>query len=209
MVVYMYLNTVTEMSYVGSSLYGLEHRHRRHLKDSQSPKKKSRFHRALADWPIECWELVVLERCNTEVELDAAETRWIAECHSLSEGIGYNTYDSRYLRTAIAGGEAMKRRTFTPEERVIKSICGKKGSDSNEARHGHTFTNKIRRKKFAEMSTEERHEFFKECGRRGTKPRAELTEEERERFRAWGRKGAERSRQLQLERSRSGMPTAE
>ena len=128
MVVYMYLNIVTEMAYVGSSMYGLEHRHKAHLKKARERPHKSRFYKALLSWPDEFWERVVLERCSSEVELDSRETHWIKECAAYDTGVGYNTHDSQYLRTSIAGGEAMKRREFTDAERAVKSLTGKKGA---------------------------------------------------------------------------------
>lgn len=134
MVVYMYLNTVTEMTYVGSSMYGLEHRHKAHLKKARAQKHRSRFYKALGAWPDEVWERIVLERCVSEQELDAAETKWVKECHALDNGVGYNTYDARYLRTSVAGGEAMKIREFTKAEKLVKSINGKKGAAASRSK---------------------------------------------------------------------------
>ncbi len=169
-VIYMYLNTITEMVYIGSSMYGLPHRHKRHIKDAFQKEKKSHFHKALSSWSDECWERLILERCHSEEELDSAETRWIAECHALDENVGYNTYDARYLRSAIAGGEAMKRRSFSAEECVVKSENGKLDGKLGTARArelpGVTYVNDIRKKKFAAMTLDEQREFFRECGKR-------------------------------------------
>lgn len=95
-VVYMALNTVTERAYVGSSKYGLARRRQAHRGDALKKRQLNRFLRALLEWDDCCWEWVVLERCSTEGELDAAERRWIAECGTLDAGVGYNTYDSTY-----------------------------------------------------------------------------------------------------------------
>lgn len=201
----MYLNLVTEMIYVGASLYGLEYRHRQHLK-AASLGKSSRFYRALFRWPDWAWERVVLERCSTVEELDAAEKRWVDECSAMDDGVGYNTYDARYLKTAIAGGEAMKAREFSPAERESLSKRGKLGADKNEEVNGHTFVNKKKRESFAALSEEEQRDFFRQCGqkgaehgKKGARRREDMSEEEREKYREWGRKGALASKKLKAE----------
>ncbi len=178
MVIYMYINTVTEMVYIGSSMYGLEHRHKRHLKESTRPDvKKSRFYKALTSWPAEFWEMIVIERCSTERKLDRAEAKWIAECSALNASVGYNTYDSRYLRSAIAGGEAMKQKQFSPESRLKLSLSGKKGAAKRTSNMSLASQEKITKRKSEK-----------------TKFASMTPEEKREQFREWGRKGAERSR---------------
>lgn len=197
MVVYMYLNTVTEMTYVGSSKYGLEHRHRRHLKDMKT-RRRSRFYNALTEWPECFWDRVILEQCSTEAELDAAEKRWIAECCALEPGVGYNSYDGRRSSSSM-GGASMQKRSFTPAERQVLSAAGKKGAETRYGAENIASRRRAKEQKratFAAMSAKERAAFFRESGKKGAKPRSEMTEAERERYRAWGRQGAARSKQL-------------
>lgn len=165
MVVYMYLNTITERVYIGSAKYGLAYRHKQHLKCMRS-KRQSRFYKALASWPADCWERVVLEGCNTEEELDAAEKRWIAECCALDEAVGYNTYDSRYLRSSIAGGRAMQAREFTQAEREVKAVCGARATDPSATIES-VKAKKAKRSAFKLLSPAEQQEFFRRAGQRG------------------------------------------
>lgn len=165
----MYLNQITEMVYIGSSKYGLAYRHKQHLKICKQD-KKSKFHKALSLWPIELWDIFVLEHCNSESELDAAETKWIKECNALDSNVGYNSYDSRYLRSAIAGGEAMKKRIFTEEERNLKSEIGKLGAKLRQ----HTSNPKEKKvSAFSLLTPEEKSEFFRNCGKKGALKAAE------------------------------------
>lgn len=168
-VVYMYLNTVTELVYVGSSLYGIEYRHRHHMRTVRSSKaRKCRFHRALAEWPEELWVRVVLERCADEEQLDAAERRWISTCCSLDAGVGYNTYDAHYMRQAVAGGEAMRRRGWSEEERVSLAERGRLGGLIKALQKSPARVERERKRaEFAAMTDEQRREYFRECGRRG------------------------------------------
>jgi predicted Fe-S protein YdhL (DUF1289 family) len=208
MVVYMYLNIVTEKVYIGSSMYGLEYRHRSHTKHSKKVNRKSRFYKALSSWPDELWERVVLQRCSSQEELDAAEKTWIAECSALDEGVGYNTYDAQYLRMAIAGGEAMKRRVFSDEECALKAEYGRMGGVAKDknASQEHLEKKRLREEKRARwvaMSDEERSAFYSECGKKGAdfgratkKPKRATTfslmskEEQRAYFSECGKRGA-------------------
>ena len=215
-VVYVYLNTVTEMVYVGSSQYGLEARHAAHMK-AMKTRHHSRFYRALTDWPPEAWERMVLERCSNEGELSAAERRWIIEMNALDAAVGYNSYDGN--RQVAASLAALKRKVYTPLERAQRKANGLLGAI---AHHGAEKVARNRRKSqarqersaaYAAMTPEERVEFHRHCGKKGftvsqaeksgpTKAQrqeawAKMTDEERrEFFREAGRRGAQRSKEL-------------
>lgn len=196
----MYLNLITEKVYVGSTLYGLAHRHKGHLKSAAQAGDKSKFHRALADWSDdEYWDVVILQRCSTVEELDAAEKFWISETHALDDSVGYNTYSSTYLRSSVAGAEAMKRKRFTAEERANRSAAGKLGAEAKAYLRSLLPAKLEEKKRFKDMTREEQSAYLSAAGKKGAakvKRRADMTPEEIERFREWGRKGAAKSKAL-------------
>lgn len=179
MLVYMLLNTATDMVYVGQTTTTLKKRIDRHRKRGGRSSKNRRLWNALNDFPWHVWEVVVLEECLTLEELglcetqrctfgaprfpglDDAEERWIATCNSLEPNVGYN---------------------------VQKRVSGrpKTYENTNEKRRGAG-------KKAANRKNKATHEQLSEWGKMGVRKKDDMTAEERERFREWGRKGAQKA----------------
>lgn len=174
MIVYMFINTVTERCYVGSSIKTLEARSREHWDKAKHGATDS-FHRAIREWPQhEYWEACILANCSSPDEMLQAEAAWIRICSADESGVGYNSrsMDGTLNRTRaprVANGEAWKN----PRAAVPR----------------------------ADMS-QAQLEFFRQCGRKGAKHREEMTEAEREYYRECGRRGAQRSRLKRLASSR-------
>ena len=101
MLVYMLLNTVTEMVYVGATDKTLDARWKRHIKDSRSG--TSRLQQALRDWHPDMWLPVTLVNCYDLNELSAAETAWITLTDARNINIGYNDNRTTYATSAKNG----------------------------------------------------------------------------------------------------------
>lgn len=180
MLVYMLLNTVTERAYIGATNKTLEERWKRHVKDARSG-SNDRLHRAIREWDNDdVWLRVVLVNCYTVEETSASEQAWMKACGTLDGGVGYNDSSTPYAVTVTngrLGGDPLKK---TPTKKPKKQSA------------------------FSMLSEEERREFFRSCGKKGSgasKKKEDMSEEERERFRAWGRKGAERSKLKRSEKA--------
>ena len=173
MLVYMFLNTVTQKVYVGATDKTLDDRWKSHLK-SAAGGSNYRFHRALREWPEEVWLQVVLANCYSIEELSSAETWWIATTAASDDGVGYNSPASCPYATSVANGRKSAAPKLPKKQSPLK-----------------------------DLTPEQRSEWFREQGKKGgahgskgARPRAEMTEAEREKYREWGRKGAQRSKEL-------------
>lgn len=172
MLVYMFLNTVTEKAYVGATEKTLEARWDAHCKSARAG-STYRFHRALRDWPEEVWLKVVLANCYSLEELNEAEKAWLSMTAVQEEGVGYNSPSSVSYATSVTNGkkggaprkENMERTSpvagLTDEQaREWYAQQGKKGGDPIHA--------SVRASSpLAGMTAEERREYFREAGRRG------------------------------------------
>lgn len=137
MIVYMLLNTATELVYVGATEGTLADRWERHLKESTS--RTSRLGAAMSEWEPEFWERVVLCNCYSVQELSDAEAAWQKKCSAFDPGIGYNEHRGSYRDTVKAGKQG--------------------GSSLHSAvKPGSPL---------AGMSTEQRREYFRAAGKRG------------------------------------------
>ncbi len=125
MLVYMLLNTATDMVYIGQTAHSLKKRAMRH-KDAKG-RKNSRLRAALRDFPWYCWEVIPLQYCASLEQLDDAEARWISECDSVNPNVGYNGQ-----RTAKRSGAraAPKQAELTPEQRERFREWGRKGAQA-------------------------------------------------------------------------------
>lgn len=172
MVVYMLLNSVNDMVYVGQTTKPLNVR----LTEHRGAAKRGNAGLLYVDvrecgWDV--FEVVVLERCDTIEQLNAYERLWIKETSACDHGVGYNQRD---------GGH---NKRLTEETRAACREAGRRGA-TQKAKDP-----KKRRDSALDGKTpEERREFFRECGRKGAKTSAQMTDAERERFREWGRLGA-------------------
>lgn len=170
MIVYMLLNTVTEKAYVGATDKSLNERWKRHRKDAAHG-SQSRLHAAMREWSCEdLWERVVLANCYSVEELSEAEEAWMSIAGTSDPSVGYNDNKVSYARSVLngkKGGDPVKKGKTNGAPSPLEGL-----------------------------SEAEQKEFFRACGRKGTKPKAELTDEERERYREWGRRGAEKSKRI-------------
>lgn len=85
----MLLCLVTDMVYVGQTKHSVERRFAAHCANARKG-SRSRLCEALRTYGRECFEAVVLERCQTQDELNRSERYWIEYCSSREPGVGYN-----------------------------------------------------------------------------------------------------------------------
>lgn len=171
-VVYVYLNVVTEMVYVGSSLYGLDSRHRSHRRAAARHPKLSKFYRALQDWPDEFWERTVLERC-TEDQLGAVEDKWTIELNAVDSAVGYNTYLTTHNRPGDVGGQAMQDKVYTAADKLQLALNGLKAINPNATFDDVLTSRQLKqarddkRAAFRKLTPEQKQQFFIDCGKQG------------------------------------------
>jgi group I intron endonuclease len=160
MIIYKATNKKNGKIYIGKTA-DLEHRINLHRKDSTSP--KTRFHAAIKHYGVDGFVWEILAECE-DFESDDLERRYIAECKSTDENIGYNlTFGggggdvwtlnphkeetSRKLSDSIGNSEKHKKSHNTEEYiRRITEINRRKAKDPefcrklSEALKGRRFT---------------------------------------------------------------------
>ena len=119
MVIYMLINSVTDMIYVGQT-WNIDARMKAHWSGVKRRDKKasiSRLARAMRETEEECWEYVILERFtptgdyeSDQTMLDMAEDYWIDYTSASEHAIGYNERD-RLRAERIRGQKKIRRRT--------------------------------------------------------------------------------------------------
>lgn len=146
LIVYMLLNTVTELCYVGATTNTLDDRWHRHLKETRG--RVGRLGQALLDWDVEVWTRVVLCYCYDELELSAAEQAWQQMTCCFEPAVGYNDNHDPYIATIKAGrkgGDPLKADVksnsplagLSPDERrEYFRAAGKRGAERSRARKG-------------------------------------------------------------------------
>ncbi len=153
MLVYMLLNVITEKAYVGQTIHTLDKRLRGHWEQADG-QSSAQIHDAMREWHDPCfWDMVVLQHCYDQSQLDQAEAAWQHICNTHDPAIGYNARKEK-----IDNGNSL---TTT---RVNSPI--------------------------ANMTQEQAREYYREQGRKGTKPKEEMTEERRAFYRECGKRGA-------------------
>jgi len=182
MLVYMLLNTVTEMAYIGFTTGRMRHRMKEHLAHTKGKRIVGRFYAALLAWPLDCWEAIVLERSDDIDTLLQAERWWIQACETHLFGVGYNTevpdeaYAERFKRKNPGPYEAH------PNELGWLVMSGQTDAltDAYAAHMGRTHggTKEPKKKgisgKTKTQMTPEELEFFREAGKRGAAKAAQI-----------------------------------
>lgn len=136
----MLLNTATDMVYVGQTTTSLKERIDRHRKKGGRSTGNRRLWNALNDFPWFVWEVVVLEHCLSLDDLDVAEERWIADCHSIEPNVGYNgqqrskhskpnSSETRELKSKVGRKNTVRKKAdMTPHELEKYKEWGRKGA---------------------------------------------------------------------------------
>lgn len=93
MIVYLLVNTVTELSIVGSTVRPLHERVEAYFDEARKGRRGSVYD-ALRAWPAWAWEAVVLERVEPSLGVRGmvlAEARWMVELGTVDPAVGYNS----------------------------------------------------------------------------------------------------------------------
>ncbi len=148
MIVYMLLNTKTEMAYVGSTELALEARFKQHWDKCVS--KTSPLARAMQETLKHEWERVTLEEFDDLESMLRAEVDWMFELETIRPRVGYNSQvpSEQDIQAKLKAGGSVARTQAAP--------------------------NRAARRR--EEMTEEELEFFREMGRRGAERSAALGE---------------------------------
>lgn len=114
-IIYKITNLINGLSYIGLTTRTLEERWEDHLYCSRQEKEESRFYRSIRKYGAENFKREVIDRAESEVELEQKEIEWIAKLNTLHPG-GYNV--SRGGNNPPHGEESSIKR--------IKSLTGRK-----------------------------------------------------------------------------------
>ncbi len=109
---------LTDKVYIGQTRQTPARRWSQHLNSARNAIEAQVFpqviYRAMNTHDINTWDMTVLGEFKTKEDLDAAETRWIKEYHSL--GLSYNT---------AKGGSGVAVE-YTPEQKALMSAATSK-----------------------------------------------------------------------------------
>lgn len=91
-VIYRFKNKVNGKVYIGQTVKPLRKRVIQHMTNSRPTTKvhKTYFHNALNKYGFENFDLIIVERCSSQEELNERETYWIAYYNSTDKQYGYN-----------------------------------------------------------------------------------------------------------------------
>lgn len=91
MIVYMLLNSATDMVYIGRTHGTLKARVKEHWCHALKEKGTTFLSEAIRDWPdFDSWEFIVLQSCYSEQQLNDSEAAWITICSARDRSVGYN-----------------------------------------------------------------------------------------------------------------------
>lgn len=144
MIIYQLLNTVNGKSYIGQTIQTVMDRVYRH----RSSTSKSAVSNAIKKYGFENFEVISLQECATQEELNAAEEYWVKKLDTLSPN-GYNLKDGGGSK-GKATAEAKLKMSIAhkgkpvPEghrERVSKQFKGRVPSEEHLAKIKETKSN--------------------------------------------------------------------
>jgi group I intron endonuclease len=140
--IYKATNNITEESYIGYAIYGMEERKERH-KSSANRGDGYYFHRAIKKYGWDNFSWVLLEHGVTDFDiLNKLEIYWIEE---------FDTYYNGYNLTKGGGGALGFYPSEETRKKLSESLKGRKYSEEtkrklSEANKGHIVTEETRRK---------------------------------------------------------------
>lgn len=224
---YFIYNTVTEMGYVGLTTHRMRDRVKQHLRHAKEGVRLGALYAAMREWPLECWEAVVLERCNDIDSLLEAERRWIVATETHLPAVGYNVEvpTDKHMESFKREFLTRPRREFKAErvgfydldgrvpwlvEAFVRAVGheGAKDGGREAARKAMVLEpEKFKRKTKADMTPEE-IAFFREAGRLGALKAMEEDPEIFKRHGATGAAGTKRRRELARAKAKRHEPSA-
>lgn len=168
MLVYLITNEMSGKAYVGRVTGSLTQRWREHLRDA-SKGLGFYLHKAIRKYGADHFTLQVLENCHSELELDAAERKWIALLGTAFPAFGYNlTVGGNGGR--IPGSETRRRRGTALRGRVrSREHCYRIGSALRGRRYPDRIVSTETRRKLAEGQC--RRRLLEKIGQRPPDPR--------------------------------------
>lgn len=127
-VIYRFKNKINGKVYIEQTTKSLRKRVTQHITNSRPNTKahKTYFHNALNKHGIENFDLIILERCQNQQELDERERYWIAY---------YNSTDKRYGYNIESGGSLGKKGKQLSEEHkkaLLQANLGKHRSEKTK-----------------------------------------------------------------------------
>jgi group I intron endonuclease len=124
MIIYRITNNITNLSYIGKTMYTLNKRWKEHCKKAKYG-SDSHFHRAIKKYPKNSWILEIIDEATNDL-VDYHEIYWIAF---------YNTYFNGYNSTCGGGSGKMcdeakqkiskihKGKTISEKQKLLSSIA--------------------------------------------------------------------------------------
>lgn len=90
MLIYLITNKVNQKLYVGQTTLSPEVRWKGHLKVARSALRNSRLAKAIRKYGTDNFSMRVIDRANSQQELDSLEQKYILELSSMDPAVGYN-----------------------------------------------------------------------------------------------------------------------
>lgn len=120
-VVYLVTNAVTGKLYVGITTRQIKARWNQHVRDAGRP--KCHFHRAIAKYGRDAFRLEIIERCDDQASLEAAERHWIGQLECMSPA-GYNL--------TTGGGSGRRHSPETIAKTIARQTGTKRSPETRE-----------------------------------------------------------------------------
>lgn len=131
MIIYKAVNKVNNKIYIGKTIQSLNERKNQHYKKCEWERNpNSIFYKAIRKYGKENFEWGIIEKCNSEEELNQREKHFIKKFKSLIDENGYN------ISTGGTGGDNISNHPNLKEicNKKRKSMKGKNAGDKNAAK---------------------------------------------------------------------------
>lgn len=119
MFIYLIKNVINQKCYVGQTVQTLEKRWKRHCWQSTQQSSRMAISKALSVHGIESFELTLLQTCDDQQSLNAAEQAWIAKLNTLAPH-GYNLTTGGNMKGHLS--DESKRKISVANQGRIRSV---------------------------------------------------------------------------------------
>jgi group I intron endonuclease len=130
MLVYLITNQLNGKQYVGQTVQSLEKRWKRHCWESTLNRNSMAITKAIALYGIEKFSIQILEECSNQVELNAAEQKFIIQFNTLAP-CGYNLNTGGKSKGHLSE-ETKRKIAASNRNRQVSDLTKKKLSESHK-----------------------------------------------------------------------------
>lgn len=123
MLIYKVTNKINNMSYIGKTIFDLDHRKNRHISATSCNKDNIYFHSALRKYGVDNFNWDVIEECNNIDDLNRLEIYYIGY---------YDTYNNGYNLTMGGDGSVGYELTESHKQKISEACKGIKRKPFSE-----------------------------------------------------------------------------